>query len=89
MAGEVKDISKINYNGTEYRIYDDTGRFSVDGHGHGNITGSGVITTTTAIATGDKLIIADSSASPSGKLVASSISFDTSKTGSFLRQDGT
>ena len=49
MADEIREISKINYNGDEYIIRDDTGRFSVVGHGHGNITGVGSITTTTVI----------------------------------------
>ncbi len=89
MADEIREISKINYNGDEYIIRDDTGRFSAVGHGHGNITGAGAITTTTVIANGDRLIIADSSASSSGQLIASSITFSSSNTSSFLRADGT
>ena len=55
-------------------------------HSHGNITNAGAITTTVAIATGDKFVITDSS--DSSKLKASSISFGTS-TSSFLSNDGT
>ena len=55
-------------------------------HTHGSITNAGAITSDTAVANGDKLIIADSS--DSSKLKRSSVSFGSSTT-TFLRNDGT
>lgn len=54
-------------------------------HSHGNITNAGDITTTATIASGDRLVINDESAS---KVTNSSITFGTSTT-TFLRNDGT
>ena len=54
-------------------------------HTHGNITNSGDITTTATIATGDRLVINDESAS---KVTNSSITFGTSTT-TFLANNGT
>lgn len=54
-------------------------------HTHGNITNSGDITTTATIASGDRLIINDESAS---KLTNSSITFGTS-TSQYLANNGT
>lgn len=54
---------------------------------YGNITTAGVVTTTAVIATSDKILISDNSAS--GKVVASSISFDTTVTTKVLSQAGT
>lgn len=54
-------------------------------HTHGNITNAGDITTTATIASGDRLVINDESAS---KINNSSITFGTSTT-TFLRNDGT
>lgn len=47
-------------------------------HVHGNISMAGIVTTTATIANGDKLLITDSSTA--NRVVASSISFDTSTT---------
>ena len=55
-------------------------------HAHGNITNAGAISTTAAIASGDKLVIVDSS--NSNKLTGSSISFGTSAN-YFLTNKGT
>lgn len=55
-------------------------------HDHGSITNAGAITSDTTVASGDKLIIADSS--DSSKLKRSGIAFGTS-TSTFLRNDGT
>lgn len=55
-------------------------------HGHGSITNSGAITSDTAVASGDKLVISDSS--DSSKLKRSGIAFGSS-TSTFLRNDGT
>lgn len=54
-------------------------------HSHGNITNGGDITTTATIASGDRLVINDESAS---KVTNSSITFGTDTT-TFLRNDGT
>lgn len=54
-------------------------------HAHGNITNGGDITTTATIASGDRLVINDESAS---KINNSSITFGTS-TSTYLRNDGT
>lgn len=54
-------------------------------HTHGNITNAGDITTNAAIASGDRLVINDESAS---KLTNSSITFGTSTT-QFLANNGT
>lgn len=55
-------------------------------HTHGNITNAGNITTSATIASGDALIIQDSSAS---KLVKSTITFDGSTETSYLSKKGT
>lgn len=54
-------------------------------HAHGNITSGGDITATATIASGDRLVINDESAS---KLINSSITFGTSTT-QFLANNGT
>ena len=59
--------------------------FSVSTHTHGNITNAGDITATATIASGDRLVINDESAS---KITNSSITFGTD-TSKFLRNDGT
>lgn len=59
--------------------------FSTSTHTHGNITNAGDITATATIASGDRLVINDESAS---KITNSSITFGTD-TSKFLRNDGT
>jgi len=57
-------------------------------HTHGNIQNSGTLQTNdVTIATGDKLVITDSS--DSDKIARSSLSFNTVHQDKFLRQDGT
>ena len=56
-------------------------------HAHGNITSAGAITSDTAAANGDKLVLADSS--NSSKLIRSGISFDGSTTSKALTPKGT
>lgn len=59
----------------------------VNSHAHGNITNAGAITAAGVdIASGDALVITDSSAS--GKLVKSDITFDGSTTSQFLTKKG-
>ena len=60
--------------------------FNPSSHTHGNITNGGEITTNVAIASGDRLVISDTS--DSSKLKNSSITFGTGTT-TFLRNDGT
>ena len=55
-------------------------------HTHGSIDNTGAITSDTTVASGDKLVIADSS--DSSKLKRSGIAFGSS-TSTFLRNDGT
>lgn len=84
------------YDGTYWNLIDPLPQWSLLGgvpptftptaHTHGNITNAGAVTVTATIASGDKLIIQDSSASSVVK--ASSISFGTATT-TFLRNDGT
>jgi hypothetical protein len=59
--------------------------FSLSTHGHGNITSAGVVSTNTAPATGQHLLITNSS----NAVEQSNITFDTTNTTAFLRQDGT
>ncbi len=56
-------------------------------HAHGNITSAGAITADTAVANGDKIIVADSSAS--SKLIRTAITFDGSTTTKALTPKGT
>ena len=59
--------------------------FATSTHSHGNITNGGDITTTATIASGDRLVINDESAS---KVTNSSITFGNDTT-TYLRNDGT
>ena len=56
-------------------------------HTHGNITNGGTITTNVAVASGDRLVITDSSATSS--INATSIAFDGTTTTQFLSKKGT
>ncbi len=73
---------------TDYRTIPSTEWAAEASHSHGNIQNGGTLQTTSdvAIATGDKLVITDSS--DSHKVARASISFNTSSTTSFLRNDG-
>ena len=62
----------------------DTSR-AASNHTHGNITNAGDITATATIASGDRIVINDESAS---KITNSSITFGTATT-TYLRNDGT
>lgn len=55
-------------------------------HAHGSVTSAGAITSDTTVASGDKLVISDSS--DSSKLKRSGIAFGSDTT-TFLRNDGT
>ena len=60
---------------------------SANNHTHGNITNAGAITSDTAVASGDKIVVADSS--DSSKLIRTGISFDGSTTSKALTPKGT
>ena len=60
---------------------------SANNHTHGNITNVGAITSDTAVASGDKIVVADSS--DSSKLIRTGISFDGSTTSKALTPKGT
>lgn len=60
--------------------------YASSSHTHGSITNGGAITSDTAIANGDHLVITD--ASDSNKIKRTSITFGTS-TSTYLRNDGT
>lgn len=79
------NVSQLNVNGTDYNIVDSTSGYVTENHSHGNITSSGDCTTNATIASGDRLMINDESAS---KIKNSSITFGSSTT-SFLANDGT
>jgi len=75
----------LNKSGLTYFWSKIKAAFSESDHVHGNITNSGDITATATIASGDRLIINDESAS---QIANSSITFGTGTT-TFLRNDGT
>lgn len=74
-------ISKINVGGTDYTL-------TPASHTHGNIQNGGTLQTTDiTIASGDKLVVTDSS--NSSKVARASISFDGSTTTQVLTKKGT
>lgn len=81
-------ISKIQAIGSadEYIIKDAEARSNLDSHVHGNISRDGKVSQTAAIASGDKLLIADSSGQDI--VIGSAITFGTSTT-TFLSNSGT
>lgn len=84
------DISKIKaLDGVTYNIKDAAAART--SHSHGNITSDGLISSDTTAASGDKLILADSSAS--GKVIRSGITLSSAinpqtTSSKFLREDG-
>ena len=74
-------ISKINVGGTDYNL-------TPESHTHGNIQNGGTLQTNdVTIASGDKLVVTDSS--DSSKVARASLSFDGSTTTQFLSKKGT
>ena len=73
-------ISKIQAIGSadEYIIKDAEARSNLDSHVHGNISRDGKVSQTATIASGDKLLIADSSNSDT--VIGSAITFNTAAT---------
>ena len=78
---EADDIPSL----TVSKISDFPSTMTPSSHTHGNITNAGDITTTATIASGDRLVINDESAS---KVTNSSITFGTSET-TYLTNKGT
>jgi hypothetical protein len=68
-------------------VTDKPSSFTPDSHTHGNITNDGAITSDTAVANGDKIIVADSS--NSSKLIRTAITFDGSTETKALTPKGT
>jgi len=85
MDGTASYGSGTSYARSNHVHPTDTSR-AASSHDHGSITNAGAITSDTAAASGDKLVIADSS--DSSKLKRSGIAFGSS-TSTFLRNDGT
>ena len=79
------NIEQITVNNTTYSIKDSVSGYVTSSHSHGNITSSGDCTTNATIASGDRIMINDESAS---RIKNSSITFGTSTT-TFLANDGT
>ena len=71
---------------TKSQISDFPSSLTPSSHTHGNITNDGKITSDTAFATGDKLVLIDAT---DNKIIRANIAFDTSKTGYALTQAGT
>lgn len=85
MDGTASAGSSDNYARGDHVHPTDTSR-AASSHTHGSITNAGAITSDTSVASGDKLVISDSS--DSSKLKRSVIAFGSS-TSTFLRNDGT
>lgn len=79
------NIEQITVNNTTYNLKDSVSGYVTSSHSHGNITSTGDCTTNATIASGDRIMINDESAS---KIKNSSITFGTSTT-TFLANDGT
>jgi len=84
------DMNYLTIGNTSYKVVDPDALHSLPDHTHGNIQSGGTLQTTdVAIATGDKLVVTDSS--NSNKVARTSISFDTGTGNSskYLSQAGT
>ena len=83
---EIPVISQITLPSNDvYNLKDnDAARAS---HTHGNLANNGVISSTTTIANGDKLVIIDANSDPVNKITGSSITFGTS-TAQWLNNSG-
>lgn len=82
----VKGSNEEDYrHGNVSLSYSDVGAASST-HVHGSIANDGSISSDTAVATGDKLVITD--ASDGAKVKRSGVSIDTTDTSKYLRHDG-
>lgn len=87
MNGTASPGSSANYSRGDHVHPTDTSR-AASSHAHGNITNAGALQTTdVTIASGDKLVVTDSS--NSNKIARTSSSFDGSTTTSVLTKKGT
>ena len=79
---------EVSVKGLGSAAYSNTAEFATAAHSHGNIDSSGTIDgTNETVATGDSILITDSS--DSDRLVKSALLFDTSATNKYLSQNGT
>ena len=95
-SGTTNGTIKVNTNGTESEVavaglksaaYTESSDYATADHVHGNLSNGGAITSDTAVASGDKLVLTD--ASDSSKLIRSDISFDGSTSTTALTPAGT
>ena len=95
-SGTTNGTIKVNTNGTEGEVavaglksaaYTESSDYATADHVHGNLSNGGAITSDTAVASGDKLVLTD--ASDSSKLIRSDISFDGSTSTTALTPAGT
>ena len=95
-SGATNGTIKVNTNGTEGEVavaglksaaYTESSDYATADHVHGNLSNGGAITSDTAVASGDKLVLTD--ASDSSKLIRSDISFDGSTSTTALTPAGT
>ncbi len=88
--GTKVQLAKIDTDGNFYEGTTKLSeKYAAIGHTHGNLSNDGKITSTSEIATGDKIVIVDSDTTAESKITGASITFDTSKTGYALTQAGT
>ena len=95
-SGTTNGTIKVNTNGTEGEVavaglksaaYTESSDYATADHVHGNLSNGGAISSDTAVASGDKLVLTD--ASDSSKLIRSDISFDGSTSTTALTPAGT
>ena len=95
-SGSANGTISVNTNGTTEDVaitglgsaaYTESSSYATSGHTHGNVSNAGAITTDTAVANGDKIVVTDSSAS--SKLIRTGITFDGSTTTKALTPKGT
>ena len=79
--------TNINVKGLDSAAYTATTNYATSTHVHGNINNSGIVTTSTTIASGDSILITDNS--DSSKIKKASITFDGSTATKALTQKGT
>lgn len=95
-SGTTNGTIKVNTNGTEGEVavaglksaaYTESSDYATADHVHGNLSNGGAITSDTAVADGDKLVVTD--ASDSSKIIRSGVAFDGTTTTKALTPKGT
>lgn len=95
-TGATNGTISVNTNGTSTEVsvyglgsaaYTESSDYATYDHVHGNISNAGAITSDTAVANGDKIVVTDSS--DSSKLIRTGIEFDGSTTTKALTPKGT